>query len=134
MLKTIKFLTLTAGLLLGFIVNPVATTETFAMQYKNISAREAYEMMASGTKLRIIDVRTPEEFAQGRVPKAINVPLDKIEAGQIPFVMADKNATYLLYCRSGRRSGIAAGILSANGWKNVYNFGGILDWEYDVER
>lgn len=111
-----------------------ASTDAFAMNYKDISAQQAHEMMTSGTKLRVIDVRTPEEFSQGHIPGAVNVPLDAIEAGKIPFIMADKNATYLLYCRSGRRSGIAAGTLSGKGWANVYNFGGILDWPYEVVR
>ena len=46
--------------------------------------------------------------------------------------MDDKNALYLLYCRSGRRSGIAARWLSERGWKHVHNFGGILDWPYET--
>lgn len=115
-------------------VSPVASIDVFAMDYKDISAQQAHEMMTSGAKLRIIDVRTPEEFAQGHIPDAINVPLDAIAAGKIPFIMADKNATYLLYCRSGHRSGMAAGALANKGWANIYNFGGILDWPYEVVR
>lgn len=115
-------------------VSPVASIDVFAMDYKDISAQQAHEMMTSGAKLRIIDVRTPEEFAQGHIPDAVNVPLDAIAAGKIPFIMADKNATYLLYCRSGHRSGMAAGALANKGWANIYNFGGILDWPYEVVR
>lgn len=126
------FLSAALGALLA--ASPFAATDVFAMDYKDITAQQAHEMMASGAKLRIIDVRSPAEFAQGHIPEAVNVPLGQIQAGKIPFIMADKNATYLLYCRSGRRSGVAAGTLAGNGWKNVYNFGGILDWPYEVVR
>lgn len=115
-------------------LSPFTATDVLAMNYKDISAQQAHEMMNSGAKLRIVDVRTPDEFAQGHIPGAVNIPLDQIQAGKIPFIMADKNATYLLYCRSGRRSGMAAGALADKGWKNLYNFGGILDWPYEVVR
>ena len=105
-----------------------------AMNYQNITAQAAREKMLSGAPLRIVDVRTPAEFAQGHIPQAVNVPLDSIEAGKIPFIMADKTATYLIYCRSGRRSEAAASILANRGWQSVYNFGGILDWPYEIVR
>lgn len=134
MQTSIKTLLIACALGASVTMNPLTAGISYAMDYKDISAQQAHEMMTSGAKLRIIDVRTPEEFAQGHVPNAVNVPLDDIRSGKIPFVMGDKNATYLLYCRSGRRSGMAAGVLADKGWKNIYNFGGILDWPYEVVR
>lgn len=123
-----------AAVVLTLAAAPVDGLYAQAMTYKDISAQEAHAMMNSGAPLRIIDVRTPEEFAAGHIKDAVNVSLQQIEAGRIPFVMADKTATYLLYCRSGRRSGIAAEILAQSGWSTVYNFGGIIDWPYEVVR
>lgn len=122
----------TAALVLT--ATPVETLCAQPMTYKDISAQEAHTMMNSGMPVRIVDVRTPGEFETGHVKGAINVPLQQIQSGRIPFVMADKTATYLLYCRSGNRSGQAADILAKNGWSAVYNFGGIMDWPYEVVR
>lgn len=132
--RHLRLLAATAAAAAGLFLLGAAPASSQTMTHKDISAQQAYEMMQSGAPLRIIDVRTPEEFAQGHIAGAVNVPLDAIEAGRIPFVMADKQATYLLYCRSGRRSGIAAEKLAGLGWAKVFNFGGILDWPYGTVR
>lgn len=73
---------------------------------------------------RVVDVRTPEEFAQGHVPGALNVPLDRIRS-QAPTLFPDKQQSLLLYCRSGRRSGLALEELRQLGYTNVWNLGGL---------
>ncbi len=98
----------------------------------DISADTAHDLMHADNPPAVIDVRTPEEFGARHIPGARNIVLDDILAGKIPPEMDDKNALYLLYCRSGRRSGIAARWLSERGWKHVHNFGGILDWPYET--
>ena len=71
----------------------------------------------------LIDVRTPEEFAQGSLPGARQIEFDQI-AGQIAAVAPDKSKPVILYCRSGRRSGIALKTLNDLGYHNVINAGG----------
>ncbi len=95
-----------------------------------ITAEEAKKMMDEAM-VHVIDVRTPEEFSEGHVEKAINIPLDQI-AEEIIKVVPSKNDTVLLYCRSGNRSAQAAKILSDLAYTKVYDFGGINDWPYDV--
>jgi len=77
----------------------------------------------------ILDVRTEEEFRQGHIEGAILIPdydLDKLAGEKLP----DKDATILIYCRSGNRSKLASHFLIGMGYQNVYDFGGILDWRY----
>ena len=73
-----------------------------------------------------IDVRTPEEYQEGHLADAVNIPLDQI-ANKISATAADKNAPIHLYCRSGRRSGLAKQQLEKMGYTNVSNHGGYQD-------
>lgn len=70
-----------------------------------------------------VDVRTPQEYAGGHVDAASNIPHTEI-AQRIAEITTDKNAEINLYCRSGRRSGIATSILKQMGYTNVHNRGG----------
>ena len=77
----------------------------------------------------IIDVRTPEEYAAGYIEKAINLDYNS-ETFRIDINKLEKNKTYLIYCRSGRRSGMALSIMKELGFREVYNMlGGIIEWE-----
>jgi phage shock protein E len=73
-----------------------------------------------------IDVRTAEEYAAGHVSRAVNIPYEEITA-RIGEVTDDKDALIYLYCRSGRRSGIARDALEQAGFSNVINLGGLDD-------
>lgn len=73
-----------------------------------------------------IDVRTPEEFSQGHLRNAVNIPANKITA-KIKQVSPDKNAPVNLYCRSGRRAQAALEALKKEGYTNVTNHGGYED-------
>lgn len=78
--------------------------------------------------LVILDVRTPEEFAQGHVPGAKNIPHDQLP-NRIAELMGDKNKEIVLYCRSGRRAGMAAETLKANGFDKLLHLeGDIQKW------
>jgi rhodanese-related sulfurtransferase len=81
-----------------------------------------------GAALTIIDVRTPEEFAAGHLEHAVNYD---IEAGQFSAQIAplDHAAPYMVYCHSGRRSAIAVDAMVAAGFTQVYDVGGIADWQ-----
>lgn len=74
----------------------------------------------------VLDVRTPEEFATGYVPGAVNIPFDQLAArlAEVP-----KDREVVLYCRSGRRALIAADVLAANGYQNLDHLeGDIVAW------
>ena len=93
---------------------------------------ELKELIASGRQdFVLIDVRTPEEYRSGHIRGAVLIPLDQF-AQRLDEVPKDKRV--ILYCRSGRRSGIALKILQENGYTNAVNFGGIIDWPYDVVK
>lgn len=100
--------------------------------YHKISAAEAKEMMDQ-SEVTIVDVRTLQEYQEGHVPGAVNIPNEEILDTE-PELLNDKDATLLVYCRSGRRSKDASDKLVKMGYKNVYDFGGIIDWNYDTEK
>ena len=100
--------------------------------YMNITAEEAKQIMDSETGYIILDVRTQEEYDQGHIPGAIVISHEQI-ADRAEEVLTDKDQLILVYCRSGRRSKLAAQILAELGYTNIKEFGGILDWPYEVE-
>ena len=99
--------------------------------YVNITAAEAKQIMDSEEGYIILDVRTQEEYDQGHIPGAIVISHEEI-AEKAEDVLTDKNQLILVYCRSGRRSKIAAEALVELGYTNIKEFGGIIDWPYEV--
>ena len=100
--------------------------------YMNITAEEAKQIMDSEEGYIILDVRTQEEYDQGHIPGAIVISHDEIEE-KAEEVLTDKKQLILVYCRSGRRSKLAAEALVELGYTNIKEFGGIIDWPYEVE-
>ena len=100
--------------------------------YVNITAEEAKQIMDSEEGYIILDVRTQEEYDQGHIPGAILIPDTEIEA-KAEEALTDKDQLILVYCRSGRRSKLAAEALVELGYTNIREFGGIIDWPYEVE-
>ena len=100
--------------------------------YMNITAEEAKSIMDSEEGYVILDVRTQEEYDQGHIPGAILIPDYEISA-KAEAVLTDKNQLILVYCRSGRRSKLAAEALVKLGYSNIKEFGGIIDWPYETE-
>ena len=100
--------------------------------YVNITAEEAKEIMDSEEGYIILDVRTQEEYDEGHIPGAIVIPHEEI-ADKAEEALTDKDQLILVYCRSGRRSKIAAEALVELGYTNIKEFGGIIDWPYEVE-
>ena len=101
--------------------------------YEQITPEEAKKIMDSGEEHIILDTREQDEFDEGHIPGAILIPYTEIE-NKAEEMMPDKDKLILVYCRSGRRSKIAAESLSKLGYTNVKEFGGIIDWPYEVER
>ena len=101
--------------------------------YRQISMNEAVKMMKNEKNCIILDVRRPDEYAEGHIPGAINVPNEDIGTAEIPE-LPDKAQLILVYCRSGRRSKEASEKLVKLGYTNVVEFGGVLDWKGEIER
>ena len=101
--------------------------------YEQISGAEAKALMDSESGYIIIDARTQEEYDEGHIPGAILIPEYEI-ADRAEKELRDKKQLILVYCRSGRRSKIAAEELVKLGYTNVKEFGGIIDWEYEIVK
>lgn len=101
--------------------------------YEQITAEEAKKIMNSGEEHIILDTREQDEFDEGHIPGAILIPYTEIE-NKAEEMLPDKDKLILVYCRSGRRSKIAAESLAKLGYTNVKEFGGIIDWPYEIEK
>ena len=104
-----------------------------SLGYRQISMDEAVKMMRDEKDYIILDVRRPDEFAEGHIPGAINVPNEEIGTAEIAE-LPDKSQMILVYCRSGRRSKEASEKLVKLGYTNIVEFGGILDWKGEIEK
>lgn len=102
-------------------------------QYNKIDSMSAKEVFDTQKDITIIDVRTAGEFESGHIENAINIPLDVIEATVLEKY-PNKDEKLYLYCRSGNRSSQAAKLLVNQGYTNVYDFGGIISWPYEVVK
>lgn len=99
--------------------------------YKKISADQARAMMDNGDSYVLLDVRTQKELEERHIQGAVLIPYVEIQE-RAPSELPDRDALILVYCRSGRRSAIAAKDLGRMGYTRVYDFGGINDWPYDI--
>ena len=104
-----------------------------ASTYEQITAEQAKTIMDTEKDYIIIDARTEEEFAEGHIKNAILIPEYEI-AQRAEKELPDKEQLILVYCRSGRRSKIASEELVNLGYTNVKEFGGIIDWPYEVVK
>lgn len=105
-----------------------------ANEHTRISAQEARLMMIDeGREVIVLDVRTQMEFEEGHIEGAVNLSSGDIEQ-QVQSLLTDKDATILIYCRSGRRSNTVAMIMTDLGYTNIYDFGGINGWKYGLVR
>lgn len=100
--------------------------------YQMITADEAKAMMDKGN-VTIVDVRRQDEYDAGHVKDAILVPNESIGA-TAPEALPDKDAVLLVYCRTGIRAENASQKLIELGYTHVYDFGGIVDWPYEIEK
>ena len=98
---------------------------------EKITPAEAIRLLDAG-KAQAVDVREPDEFAVGHIPGAKLLPLGDVLT-RAEEVMPDKNAQWLIYCRTGRRSADAAQKLGAQGYPRLRDLGGILSWPYEIE-
>jgi len=100
--------------------------------YGRLTAKQAHEKLQEDEEILLVDVRTPEEYQQQRIPDAILLPLADIKE-KAEETLPDKDAVVFLYCRSGNRSDNAAALLTKMGYSEIYDIGGIIDWPFETE-
>lgn len=88
-----------------------------------------FEKEMKSDSVQLLDVRTPEEYAEGHINGAININVQSDNFREMAVRELSKDSTVLVYCRSGRRSLTAAEILTKLGYKVVNLKGGIIDWK-----
>jgi rhodanese-related sulfurtransferase len=94
------------------------------MRRGDIDATQARQLVQQGA--RLVDVRSPAEFAAGHIPGAVNIPVQELE--QRLRELEPKQEPIVLYCRSGNRSSRAAGVLKSAGFSEVHDLGAMSRW------
>lgn len=105
-----------------------------SVNYKMVSMAEGLEIAKKNPDAIIVDVRREDEYKAGHIPGAVLLTMETISAERAAKVLPDKSKMILIYCRSGRRSKIAAQTLSELGYSNLIEFGGILDYNGKIEK
>ena len=101
--------------------------------YQQIS-QEAAKEMKDTQEVIILDVREQSEFDAGHIPGAVLLPVGSITKDSAAAVIEDPDTVVLVYCRSGNRSKTATQALADIGYTNIYEFGGINTWPYEIEK
>ena len=101
--------------------------------YKQISQEEAKKMMEAQADAVIMDVREAYEYEAGHIPGAVLLPVGSIDEESAKAAIPSKDSVVLVYCRSGNRSKTASAALADLGYSEVYEFGGINTWPYEIE-
>ena len=104
------------------------------VSYQQITAEEAKSMMDEQPDAVILDVREQDEYDAGYIPGAVLLPVGTINEETAASAIPEKDTVVLVYCRSGNRSKTASQALADLGYTQIYEFGGIKDWPYEVER
>lgn len=128
-----RFIAFILSVLTSLVVMSCNKVPEQDIAYERINAEEAKAIMDRESNYIIIDARTQSEYDEGHIPDAILIPEYEIANKACEF-LKDKDQLILVYCRSGRRSKIAAQALVDLGYTNVKEFGGIIDWKYEIER
>lgn len=130
---TIILSVLLAACLCGCAVTEQGENAAVNATYKQIDHAQAKDMMDEQPNAIILDVREQSEYDSGHIPGAVLLPVGEINEDNAAQVIPDKGTVVLVYCRSGNRSKKASQALADLGYTQVYEFGGIMDWPYDVE-
>ena len=110
----------------------LAAAEAAAAAVKpgRVDGATAKSLAAAGAK--VVDVRTAEEFASGHVPGAVHIPYDEI--GKRASEIGPPSTSVVLYCRTGRRSGIAVEALQKAGYEKLYDFRSVTAWPGELAK
>ena len=112
----------------------IGMAKTVTVVYKNVSMAEGLKIAEENPDAIILDVRRNDEYKSGHIPGARLLTMETISAESAEKVLPNKNQLILIYCRSGRRSKIAAQKLLDLGYTNLIEFGGILDYKGKLEK
>lgn len=126
-----KRMILTTFALMALIVAAAGAENTAP---ERITPAKAKELLAANRSAILLDVRTNDEFAAGHIAGAILLPYNEITAATAARTIPAKDTTVVVYCRSGRRSAIAATALVKLGYAKVFDLGGIIDWPYETVK
>ena len=107
-------------------------TTTVENTYQQITQKEAKKMMDT-QEVIVLDVREQDEFDSGHIPGAVLLPVGTITKDTASAVILEPDSVVLVYCRNGNRSKTASQALADLGYTNIYEFGGINTWPYEVE-
>ena len=102
-------------------------------RYNNISNEELQQIIKANKNVLILDVRNPDEYKTGHIPKSRNIPVQNLNS-KLSSLQPHKDEAVIVYCASGGRSSKAATILSNGGFNKVYNLGGISNYKGKLEK
>ena len=132
MKKVVYIMLIIVVVVLGGIVMLSNKKEESKANIQYVSMNEIKTIMEENENYIILDVRTTEEYNEGHIPNAICIPNETIDESIIEQ-LPDKEQLILIYCRSGNRSKQATQKLQNLGYTNLIEFGGIIDWEGEIE-
>ena len=101
--------------------------------YNSVDAGKFASIIQKAGNIQIVDVRTPEEFSEGHLPGAVNIDVNGADFSE-QIKQLDKKVPVAVYCRSGRRSKLAADQLVNCGYKVTELDGGIISWQGEIEK
>lgn len=100
--------------------------------FKKNNINQGVAAFQQDTNAVLVDVRTPEEYAEGHIPESINIPVQKIEDAY--SLIPDQNQPLYVYCQSGARSSRAAAALQEMGYTQIHNIGGINSYTGEIVK
>jgi rhodanese-related sulfurtransferase len=112
----------------------VVVSASVFSQISKIAPKRARELLIADKSAILIDVRTLEEFTAGRIQGSVLLPYDEINQSTAARIIGQKDRTIIVYCRSGRRSEVAAAALAALGYTKIFDLGAISSWPYGTVR
>lgn len=113
--------------------NSTTTSAAKTNEIRHVSMDDIVKIMDENKDYVIVDVRTPDEYKEGHIPNAINIPNETINE-TVYDKLQDKNQLILIYCRSGSRSRQATYKMQKLGYTNLVDFGGIINWKGKIEK
>jgi len=103
------------------------------LKSSNLSQKQAHEELTNDKSIKLIDVRTRDEFRDGHIAGAINLPLDTLTE-RLEKSLPDKDAKIFVVCLSGSRASNAVSYMKRVGYTNVFNIGGVSTWSFGLVR
>ena len=114
--------------------NQDANSTIQEFQFTNMKALEAAKILKDNPNAVVLDIRTPAEFNEGHIPNAVNIDY-KADSFESELDKLDRDTTYLMHCRSGRRSANSFETFKKLGFKNIIHMDdGILGWKEDLVK